>query len=64
MRPSVTYTHYATSSKEQKVNIITFTHFEERNLLHKSCEYAEMIKYAHNTYDERTRKDTFGRYIV
>ena len=23
-----------------------------------------MIKYAHNTYDGRTRKDTVGRYIV
>ena len=24
----------------------------------------KMIKYAHNTYDGRTRKDTVGRYIV
>ena len=23
-----------------------------------------VIKYAHNTYDGRTRKDTVGRYIV
>ena len=23
-----------------------------------------LIKYAHNTYDRRTRKDTVGRYIV
>ena len=23
-----------------------------------------LIKYAHNTYDGRTRKDTVGRYII
>ena len=33
MRPAVTYTPYATSSKEQTGDIITFTHFEEGNLL-------------------------------
>ena len=35
MRPAVTYTPYATSSKEQSGDIITFAHFEEGNLL---CE--------------------------
>ena len=33
MRPEVTYTPYATSSKEQTGGLITFTQFEEGNLL-------------------------------
>ena len=33
MRPTVTYTPYATSSKEQTGDVITFTHFEEGNLI-------------------------------
>ena len=33
MRPAVTYTPYATSSKEQNGNVITFAQFEEGNLL-------------------------------
>ena len=33
MRPAVTYTSYATSSKEQTGDVITFTQFEEGNLL-------------------------------
>ena len=33
MRPAVTYTPYATSSKEQTGDVITFAHFEEGNLL-------------------------------
>ena len=33
MRPVVTYTPYATSSKEQTGDVITFTQFEEGNLL-------------------------------
>ena len=33
MRPSVTYTPYAMSSKEQTGDVITFTQFEEGNLL-------------------------------
>ena len=33
MRPTVTYTPYATSSKEQTGDVITFTQFEEGNLL-------------------------------
>ena len=32
MRPEVTYTPYATSSKEQTGNVITFTHFEEGDI--------------------------------
>ena len=33
MRPTVTYTPYATSSKEQTDDVITFTQFDEGNLL-------------------------------
>ena len=33
MSPTVTYTPYATSSKEQTVDVIMFTQFEEGNLL-------------------------------
>ena len=33
VRPAVTYTPYATSSKEKTGNVITFTHFEEGYLL-------------------------------
>ena len=33
MRPAVTCTLYATSSKEQTGDVITFTQFEEGNLL-------------------------------
>ena len=33
MRPAVTYTPYATSSKEQTGDVITFTQFEEVNSL-------------------------------
>ena len=33
MRPAVTYTPYATSSKEQTGYVITFTQFEEGDLL-------------------------------
>ena len=33
MRPTVTYTPYATSSKEQTGDVITFEQFEEGNLI-------------------------------
>ena len=36
MRTAVTYTHFATSLREQNGNIITFTHFEEGNILTKT----------------------------
>ena len=41
MRPAVTYTLYATSSKEQNGNIITFAQFEEGNILTKTCTDAK-----------------------
>ena len=33
MRPAVTYTPYATSSKEQTGDVINFAQFEEENIL-------------------------------
>ena len=41
MRTSVMYTPCATYSREQTGNIITFTQFEEGDLLSKTREYAE-----------------------
>ena len=38
---AVTYTTYATSSKKQTGDIITFVHFEEGNLLSETREDAE-----------------------
>ena len=41
MCPTVTYTPYATSSKEQTGNVITFAQFEERNLLTETSKDTE-----------------------
>ena len=41
MRPAVTYTPYATSSKEQTGDVITFAQFEERNLLSETRNNTE-----------------------
>ena len=41
MRPTVTYTPYATSSKEQAGDVITFAQFEEGNILTETCNDAE-----------------------
>ena len=41
MRPTVTYTPYATSSKEQTGDVITFAQFEEENLLNETCNDTE-----------------------
>ena len=41
MRPAVTYTLYATSSKEQTSNVITFTQFEEGGILTKTRKNKE-----------------------
>ena len=41
MRPEVTYTPYATSSREQNGDVITFTQFEEGNMLTETRSNAE-----------------------
>ena len=42
IRLSVIYAPYATSSKEQTGNILTFEKFEEGSLLSETCDYAEI----------------------
>ena len=42
MRPSVTYTPYATSSEEQTGDVIKFAQFEEGNILNEACKDAEI----------------------
>ena len=41
MRTAVTYTPYATSSKEQTGDIITFAQFEEGNLINEATAHVE-----------------------
>ena len=41
MRPEETYTPYATSSIEQTAYVITFTQFEEGNILTETCNDSE-----------------------
>ena len=41
MRPEVTYTPYATSSKEQTGGVIMFTQFEKGNILTETCNDTE-----------------------
>ena len=41
MRPEVTYTPYAASSKEQTGDVITFAQFEEGNILTENRNDAE-----------------------
>ena len=43
MRPEVTYTTCATSSREQTGDIITFAQFEEVNILTKTRKNAESV---------------------
>ena len=42
MQPEVLYIQYATSSKEKTGNIITFSQFEEGNLLSESHNVTEI----------------------
>ena len=48
MRPSVTYTPYGTSSREQTGNVITFAQFEQSNILTKTCNNAESVDKSDN----------------
>ena len=41
MRSSVTYTPYATSLREKTGDVITFTQFDEGNILTETCNDAE-----------------------
>ena len=50
MRPTVTYNPYATSSKEQTGNVITFAQFEEENLISETCNDTK----SDNQYDRKS----------
>ena len=43
MRPSVTYTPCAIYAREKTGNITTFAHFEEEDILTKTCNNAEIV---------------------
>ena len=50
MRPVVTYTPYGTSLRERTGDVITFTQFEEGNIMTKNCNDAETgTKYDDNS---------------
>ena len=48
VRPAVTYTPYATSSKEQTGDVITFTQFEEGGILTETRNDAESCDESNN----------------
>ena len=48
MRPAVTYTPYVSSLKEQTGDVITFTQFEEGNILTETCNGAESCDKSNN----------------
>ena len=57
MRPAVTYTPYATSSKEQTGNVITFTQFEEGNLLTETSKDTERGDESDSESNMMSKKD-------
>ena len=57
MRPAVTYTPYATSSKEQTGDVITFTQFEEGNLLNETRNDTKSDDKYDNEYVMMSEKD-------
>ena len=57
MRPAVTYTLYATSSKEQTGDVITFAQLEEGNILTKTRNNAESGDESDNEYVMMSEQD-------
>ena len=57
MRPEVTYTPYGTTSREQTGDIITFTQFEEGNILTKTCNNAESCDESNNESIMMSKQD-------
>ena len=58
MRPAVTYTLYATSSKEQTGNVITLAQFEEGKILNETCHDAESGDESDNESIMMSKQDT------
>ena len=57
VRPTVTYTPYATSSKEQTGNVITFAQFEEGNLISETRNDTESDDESDNESIMMSEKD-------
>ena len=57
MHPEVTYTPYDTSLKEQTDNIITFSQFEEGNILTKNRNDAESGEKSNNESIMMSKQD-------
>ena len=57
MRPEVTYTPYATSSREQTGYVIKFTHFEEGNILTETRNDAESSDESNNESIMMSKQD-------
>ena len=58
MRPAVTYTLYATSSKEKTDDVITFKQFEEGNILTETSNDAESRDESNNKWIIMSEQDT------
>ena len=58
MRPALAYTPYATSSKEQTGDVITFAQFEEGNILTKTFNDTENGDKSDNESIMMSEKDT------
>ena len=57
MRPAVTYTLYATSSKEQTGDVITFAQFEEGNLISETRNDTEISDKSNSKSIMMSKKD-------
>ena len=57
MRPTVTYTPYDTSSKEQTVDVIMFAQFEEGNILTETHNDADICDKSNNESNMMSEQD-------
>ena len=57
MRPAVTYTPYATSSREQTGNVIMFAKFEEENILTETRNDADSCGESNNNSLMMSKQD-------
>ena len=64
MRPAVTYTPYATSSKEQTGDVITFTRFQKGNILPENCRYPRVSKRISCIRTLYKKDNIFIRYCI
>ena len=63
VRPAVTYTPYATSSKEQTGDVITFAQFEEGNLLTETRNDAEICDESNSKSLMMNKQDMENLYL-